>query len=403
MHDVFPIPDAAAPYPHASTQGGYQRTASKSQRRHLKNQVDTLLSRWPLLRRLRQDNWAKAALEQYGLRGARFTLHKEGIYQRKLAFLVESPTRGRFLLRIVRKLSSYGENLMPELLWLQALRREMPLCVPEPIYALDGSLVSHVSPPWALEDRRCVLLRWLPGKEKEKTHANPEDLSLAGSYVARLHRHCVRYGVPEGLALSYVWDWDWVFGEATPLWNKGKSVYSRSELHVFRAAAERIRQDLQELGKDSNVFGVIHRDLHLSNFLFHDGKAYAIDFETCGWGYYLFDVAVTLSSLEPHGAPVQAAFLDGYQRERPLPEGHWGYLETFIAMRLVQRINMVLRWEDPTWRRWGPKALSGTVEALKEFVAGEGKSGQIDFDSPWWRQAFGSNMNFHGYPPPTRA
>jgi Ser/Thr protein kinase RdoA (MazF antagonist) len=218
---------------------------------------------------------------------------------------------------------------------------------------------------------------------------NRANLSLAGSHVARLHRHCEQYGIPEGLVFPHVWGWDWLFGEETPLWRKGKSVYSPIELDVFRATAERVKQDLQELGEGSDVFGIIHRDLHLNNLLFNEGKAYAIDFEVCGWGYYLFDMAVTLSSLEGHGTPLQAAFLEGYQRERPLPESHVSkYLETFMVMRLMQRLNMALRWKDPTQRRWGPRVLSSSPKWLEEFVSSEGRARHWSFDSRWWRKAF---------------
>ena len=266
----------------------------------------------------------------------------------------------------------------------------MSLSVPEPIPSTKGSLVSYASPVWALEPRRCVLLGWLPGK-REKADINPTNLSLAGSYVARLHQHSEQYGIREGLVFPHVWDWDWIFGEAAPLWKKGQSVYSRGDLDVFCATAERVWQDLQELGKGNNVFGIIHRDLHLNNFVFHDGKAYAIDFEVCGWGYYLFDLAVTLSSLEGQGryrAPMQTAFIEGYQRERPLPEGEWRYLDTFIAMRIVQRVNIILHWEAPTWRRWGPNFLMRSVKGLKEYVSNKERAGQIDFGSPWWHKPF---------------
>jgi Ser/Thr protein kinase RdoA (MazF antagonist) len=346
-------------------------------------------SKTTLLRWLRLRNWPKAALKQYGLRGAHYTLLKETPDQRKLVVRVEAPSRGCFLLRMY-KLSRPSENLLPEMLWLQALRREMSLSVPEPIPSTKGSLVSYASPVWALEPRRCVLLGWLPGK-REKADINPTNLSLAGSYVARLHQHSEQYGIREGLVFPHVWDWDWIFGEAAPLWKKGQSVYSRGDLDVFCATAERVWQDLQELGKGNNVFGIIHRDLHLNNFVFHDGKAYAIDFEVCGWGYYLFDLAVTLSSLEGQGryrAPMQTAFIEGYQRERPLPEGEWRYLDTFIAMRIVQRVNIILHWEAPTWRRWGPNFLIRSVKGLKEFVSNKERAGQIDFGSPWWHTPF---------------
>jgi Ser/Thr protein kinase RdoA (MazF antagonist) len=212
---------------------------------------------------------------------------------------------------------------------------------------------------------------------------------LIGSYIARLHRHSEQYDVPEGFARPRAWDWDWVFGEATPIWNEGKSVYSQNELDVFRLASERVQWDLQELGKNTDVFGIIHRDLHLDNFLFHNGEAYAVDFENCGWGYYLFDLTVTLSSLEiwslegygERCAPMQATLLESYQRERPLPEDTQRHLQTFMAMRLVRWVNVVLGWEAHT----RPTSfLSGAVEVLEKFAASEGKAEPIDFDSPWW-------------------
>ncbi len=346
-----------------------------------------MLSRTALLRRLGHGSWAKAALEQYSLRDAQRTLLKEEVNQRKLLFHVESPTRGRFLLRVYRPTGPSEDTLRSELLWLQALRRDTSLYVPEPIPAADGSLVTDASLPWASEARRCVLLRWLPGQRK-KAGLSPADLSLVGSYMARLHQHSEQYAVPEGFVRPRAWDWDWVFGEAVPLWTEGKSVYSRSELDVFRAAAGRVRRDLQELDKSSDVFGIIHRDLHLDNFLFQDGEVYAIDFENCGWGYYLFDLAVTLSSLEiwsleGYGVsctPLQAALLESYQRERPLPEGYQRHLQTFMAMRLARWVNVTLGQEPHTRPS---RLLSETVGVLKEFVASEGEA--TGFGLSWSR------------------
>lgn len=330
--------------------------------------------------------WAEAALERYGIEDARITLIKEGTGGRKLVFRVESPIRGRFALQLFG-LSRDNENLVPELLWLGALRTEK-IPVPEPVPATDGSLVSRVSLEGSSEPRLCALLRWLPGRPgglNRGPRRSPDELSRAGSCVARVHRHFERYGAPEGASFPYVYDWDWVFGGAVPLWYKGKSVYSPSELDVFRAAAERVRRDLGELGKDGDVYGIIHRDLHPNNFLFHDGEAYIIDFEVCGWGYYLFDVAVTFLALERHGTQLQAAFLEGYRRERPLLEDHWRYFETFVAMRLVQRVNMALRWKEPTRRWWGPEVVSGSARALAGFLGSEGETEPMALGYPWWR------------------
>jgi Ser/Thr protein kinase RdoA (MazF antagonist) len=325
-------------------------------------------------------------LERYGLRGSRSSLLKQD--QHKMLFHVVSPTRDRFLLRTYKRHRRFAVSedvLRSELLWLQSLRREMRLAVPEPVPAADGSLVCHVACEGNPEALRCVLLRWLPGRRKG-ADLSPSDLSLAGSYVARLHRHSERYAVPEGFVRPYVWNWDWVFGETAPLWDKGESVYSADELDVFRAAAGRVRRDLHTLGKGSDVFGVIHQDLHPDNFVFHEGEAYAIDFENCGWGYYLFDLAVTLWALEAYGdrrAPMQAAFLEGYRRERTLPDGYARYVEAFMAMRVARKVNRILDGKTPGLRPQGRRRLlAGSVRRLEGFVSSDERAGPEAFGPP---------------------
>jgi Ser/Thr protein kinase RdoA (MazF antagonist) len=62
------------------------------------------------------------------------------------------------------------------------------------------------------------------------------------------------------------------------------------------------------------VFGLIHADLHQENYLFHGKQVRAIDFDDCGYGPFVYDLAVTLSELE-HRADyptLRAALLAGY-------------------------------------------------------------------------------------------
>ena len=67
--------------------------------------------------------------------------------------------------------------------------------------------------------------------------------------------------------------------------------------------------------------GLIHGDLHQENYLFERGTARAIDFDDCGWGFFLYDVAVTLSEIEgrPRYAELRDALLDEYAGRRSLP------------------------------------------------------------------------------------
>jgi Ser/Thr protein kinase RdoA (MazF antagonist) len=304
---------------------------------------------------------AEAALERYGLRDARLHLLRSGFKQ---VFHVESPTGEEFALRMygvrhavegaarpddprLRTSATLRspETLRAQLSWLMALGRETGLLVPEPVAALDGSLVGCASVEGVPGARRFALVRWVPGRNK-KEDLSPADLSLAGSFVALLHGYAERYPVPEVSAFPR-WDWHWPFGESAPVWSEGEAFYSADQMAVFEEAARRVRQDLEELGYGSDVFGVVHRDLGLDNLLFHDGIVGAIDFDLCGLGHYLLDLTATLGSLRPVHVDrieqMQEALLEGYERERSLHPEHQRYFITFTVMQRVAIINRQLQ------------------------------------------------------------
>jgi Ser/Thr protein kinase RdoA (MazF antagonist) len=127
------------------------------------------------------------------------------------------------------------------------------------------------------------------------------------------------------------WDCHWAFGESVPLWREGEQFYSASEMAVFEAAAQREHEDLQELVYARDAFGPIHRDLHLSNILFHSRRVGVVDFDMCGLGHYLFDLAVLLNALRLSALRSQRpdrfwnmreTFVEHYERERLLSEGY---------------------------------------------------------------------------------
>lgn len=303
------------------------------------------------------------------------------------------------MLRVYGRPRRHGpEVIESELRWLEALRREAGLPAPEPVRARDGALAPLVSFEGAARPRTCALLRWVPGRSGGEA-LGPRDAAQMGAYAAGLHNHSERHGMPPGFVRPRAWDWEWVFGESAPMWTSGGGLLSPGEIGVLRAAAERVREDLRELGEDRSVFGVIHRDLTPQNFVFHEGGAYAIDFDDCGPGHYLFDLAVSLSALEVYGGgrarEMQEALLEGYRSERPLLAGRLRHLHAFVALRVAQRLNRAVtrareerRARHPGSRR--PGYLEGPLEALRRFVALSG--GEDPLRTPWWRAGGGAAL-----------
>lgn len=329
---------------------------------------------------------AEAALGLYGLGGARVVSLRSGFKQ---VFRVDSPDSGRLALRLYKLPPAVGddersdpafrfgaglrspETLCSQLRWLSALARETDLAVPEPVQTPDGTLVGRVSlreahPRGAFlrrlwrrnsdahrpenAERHCALLRWVPGEPKRR-NLDPAGVAGIGAFVARLHGHAEAYAVPDPSALPR-WDWDWPFGGSVPLWDTGEGFFSAGEMAVFRESARRARRDLDRLGYGSAAFGMIHRDLKLENLQFREtGAVGAIDFDMSGLGHYLLDLAVVVQVVERRAArtalhrpgTLREALLEGYARERPLPDDHARYLRTFAAMRRVHAVNRELR------------------------------------------------------------
>lgn len=315
-------------------------------------------------RQRRELQLAKSVLPQYGEGpGSRLTLVRARNY--KSLFRVESPSYGVFALHMHRGadvgeealhspeglLTRWGRNteaaLHSQLLWMMALRQEADVLVPEPIPTLQGTLTSCVRDGAGLKVRRCYLLRWVPGQNKIQD-LGLSDLRLVGLYMARLHSHAEEFSVPDRFFRPER-GWGYVFGDSAPLWDKGKGFYSSDDIEVFRAAAERVESHLRSLEKRKEVFGIIHGDLHRENLVFQEssyGKktVCALDFDHCGWGYYLYDLAVTLRYLQVYGdraTPMRAALMEGYEHERPLRGGR-EHLAVCQVLHLVELVNKAL-------------------------------------------------------------
>ena len=266
-------------------------------------------------RRLRR--LAETALGRYDRAGARLSFLRAGD---NLLYRVASPDGGRFLLRL-QPFSRQGANeTHSELRWLTALRHEGGLPVPEPIPTRAGMPFAEVTGDGVPEPRRCVLLRWVPGRH-QTSGMTPTAAHAMGACMARLHDFSRVWSPPAGFARPR-WESERWLADAAPIWTRGAEIYTPDELAVFTVAARRIRADLLALGATPETYGMIHADLAPSNVVFTGGNAHAIDFEECGWGYYLFDIAVALTALEDYcarEAGLWAAFLAGYQGGAPKP------------------------------------------------------------------------------------
>ena len=128
---------------------------------------------------------------------------------------------------------------------------------------------------------------------------------------------------------------------------------------------------LRGSGEGRDAFGLIHGDLHQSNYLFHNGRAGAIDFDDCGFGHWLYDLGITLYCLQDHPDfdLLREAFLKGYRRSHLLSMEHEALLGTFMALRTLQDMLWDIEERDqPAFREVWQAQMTNRLEALRGFV-----------------------------------
>lgn len=278
--------------------------------------------------------------------------------------------RGRFVIRIHRAGGQSEQAIQSELHWLQALRHDSGLIVPEPLSTRAGVLVTCASVPGVPEPRQCVIFRWVDGRFL-RASLGAKKIESVGAFMAKLHRHAESYRVPEGFTRP-CWDYEGVCGGALGVdLKKSRAYLSRESREVLNSASEQVRQAMMVLGEDRDVFGLIHADLYERNYLFAGQEVHAIDFDGCGWGHYLFDIGVAFSTLLARNnyAALRTAFLAGYRSVRPLAMEHEALIEAFISARLIGHINwLAAHIEEPSYGERARRRIEYELGELRTLL-----------------------------------
>jgi Ser/Thr protein kinase RdoA (MazF antagonist) len=345
---------------------------------------DTVSSRRHQIGRIRRAG--EGALGRFGLERPALRLLR---HEHNTTFRVDVEG-STFVLRIHRQGVHRSETINSELAWLRALNVDTDLGVPEPVVALDGSPVVLVPDPGGHEPLAVVLFRWQPGRFVDK-RLTPGHLRQVAVLQAGLQRHAAGWERPEGFLRPRV---DTLTSAAKKssiaLADDSRGPHpssddadaslalvdellSRADTDTVAQALQIVRATTGDVAKQPATIGLIHADLHYENVLFHNGRARAIDFDDCGWGSHLYDLAVTLSELEGHDRYPQLrdALLEEYAHHLPLPTNHHDQLNALILLRRVQLVIWILESRHHAafgdWDQWARTDIRHIAVALRHF------------------------------------
>ena len=285
-------------------------------------------------------------------------------------FAVEGPGGGRSaVLRVHRVAYHSRAAIESELDWLTALRAETDVATPEVVPNASGERVTTVEVGG--RERHVTLFEVVPGAEPDEAAIRPSDFATLGAITARLHVHA-RSWTPPSSFTRFSWDWDSSLGERPRWgrWQEGFGVDADTEA-VLGAAVALVRRRLREYGTAPDRYGLIHADLRLANLLVDGDAVTVIDFDDCGFSWFLYDFGTAVSFMEhdPRLPEWRAAWVEGYRSVEPLGPEHEAMLPTFVMLRRL----LLVAWlgshsHSRESQELGPGYTASSVDLARRYV-----------------------------------
>lgn len=248
---------------------------------------------------------------------------------------VTAPDGRRWALRLHRDGYQSKDAIESELQWLMDLRETGVVATPIPVNGANGDLVQAV-PQGGTPPRYAVLSKWEQGIEPQMGAHLSESFERLGEITAHMHLHAQQWQRPAGFT-RHVWNVDACLGKQNPRWGRWRDGFGvdAPAARLFAQTVSVIRRRLEAYGKGPERFGLIHADLRLANLLIDGDVIKVIDFDDCGFGWWMYDAATPVSfhEHEPDVPELIAAWKDGYRRVSPLSKRDEVEIPTFIIMR----------------------------------------------------------------------
>ena len=331
----------------------------------------------PLQERLsRLEQLARAALPRWNLAAAQLSLLK---YRENAVFKVTVSGSGeRFVLRVHRPGYRTDAELRSELQWTAALIAagiEAPAAVP----TATGELFVTVSQEAVPQPRQCDLLRWVEGTIIGDVEAGQVASAevvrsshyLAGRLAARIHDHGEHWSRPAGFTRLSM-DFDGLIGSRAYLGPYGAcKLLSADQVALLDRARDGIAGALAAFGQTPDRYGLTHGDFLPENLLREGDTLRIIDFDDCGFGWHVMDIATSLMPLlgERQYEDAFAGFVGGYRTVRPLPDEHLEMLPVFLLTRAMTYVGWCgSRPEAQLAQEKGPFIVGAALALAEEFL-----------------------------------
>jgi len=288
-------------------------------------------------------------------------------------YRIDDPATGRSAaLRVHRPNYHSRDEIESELMWIDALRAADVVNAPAPVAARDGGRVRTVGVDGG-PVRHVTVFDWLPGSPPSAETDLIPNFAILGELAARMHLFGIGWERPAAFR-RFTYDDAAVLEKALwGRWQDAPGIGAAEHAVLARADAE-IRLKLAGYGRAADRFGLCHNDLRLANLLVDGDRLSVIDFDDCGFSWYLNDFATAVSFMEddPRVGEWMAAWLGGYTRHRALSQADRDMLPTLIMLRRMLLVGWVgFHYEHAAEaRELGAAYTTATCRIAEDYLSG---------------------------------
>ncbi|HEX4428642.1 MAG TPA: phosphotransferase [Frankiaceae bacterium] len=293
-------------------------------------------------------------------------------------YLVRDPRGEPAVLRLNRPGYHSHDALVSELAWTASLREADVVRTPRWIPTLTGEPVARLTPDRQDDARHAVLFGYARGTHPE-SDAGLGELAQIGDIAARLHAHARSWRRPAGFC-RFSWDLQAALGDGAGRpgrWGDWRERLCGPERGAAERAESQLRQELSAYGDAPSRYGLIHADLRAANLLAEPNPDLAtaytvIDFDDCGYSWFLYDLAASVSFLEHHPdlPALVSSWLEGYRRTAVVEPADRAVMPALIMLRRLQLQAWASSHADTDMvRSLGAAFTAGTIEVADRYLS----------------------------------
>jgi Ser/Thr protein kinase RdoA (MazF antagonist) len=302
---------------------------------------------------------ANTALEFYALSVTDVSLINNDY---NATFKIETNDGDKYALRVNINSPRNVANLKAEVAWANFLANDARVKVPHPISSAKDEYFCTFQHGDQGVEFKSVLYSWLDGEELGD-EPTAEQLRSLGAAMATLHVSSKDFELPADAALPDYKDPMW---ETEDFLLSSKSVLDPDAKSLIAQALEVIKSEIDSLYREHEQ-QIIHADLHGWNVMWHNGEIAVFDFDDCGFGLPVQDLATAIYYLD---TPEQdAALKEGYESVAELPRYTESQMQMFMIQRRIILLNFLFESSNDEHRAMLPAYLEESLRRITKFLS----------------------------------